>query len=96
MSSAPPTLRYRPDETEPLSAAIVAALSEAKGRDITDEECVLYDSIDPDALDGLFSGNGYRDTIKVEFTTHDAIVILWGNGHLTIEVQDLETDPDHE
>ena len=90
-----PTLRYTPDEDEPLSSAIVTAVSQAKGRDITEEECVLYDNIEPDALDGLFRMEGTDDTIKVEFTTHDAIVIVWGNGKVTVEVQDLEDDPNH-
>lgn len=95
MASELPTLEYTPDEDEPLSAAIIAALSEAKGRDVTEEECVLYDSIDPDALDGMFRQDGADDTIKVEFTTHEAIVVLWGNGRITINVQDLESDPHH-
>jgi hypothetical protein len=64
MSSPLPTLRYTPDEDESLSAAVVAALSEAKGRDVTEEECVLYDSVDSDALDTLFRQEGGEDTIK--------------------------------
>ena len=93
MSSQLPTLKYSPDEDEPLSSAIIEALSEAKGRDVTEDECVLYDSIDPDALDSMFRQDGDEDTIKVEFATHDAIVVLWGNGKITIDVQDLENDP---
>lgn len=96
MSNTIPTYQYTPDETESLSTAIVTALSEAKGRDITEDECVLYDSIDPEALDGLFRSNSDDDTIKVEFATHDAIVIIWGNGSITIQVEDLEDDPNHE
>ena len=96
MATSLPTLQYVPDDNEPLSVAIIRALSEAKGRDVTEEECVLYDSIDPDALDGLFREEGDEDTIKVEFTTHDAIVLLWGNGRITVEVQDMESDPNHE
>lgn len=87
--------RYTPDTGEPMSTAIVTALSEAKGRDITEDECVLYDSIDPEALDGMLRQNSADDTIKVEFTTHDAIVVVWGNGGITIEVKDLESDPTH-
>lgn len=94
--SALPTLRYRPDEDEDLSHAIVTALSKAKGRDVTKDECVLYRNIEPDALDMLFRQEGDEDTIKVEFTTHDAVVILWGNGDLSIEVQDFEDDPNHD
>ena len=95
MSTQLPTLKYTPDENEPLSSAIITALSEAKGRDVTEDECVLYDSIDPDALDAMFRQEGGEDTIKVEFATHDAIVVLWGNGTITIDVQDLEGDPHH-
>lgn len=95
MSSATPTTKYVPDDEEPLSTALVAALSEAKGRDVTKDECILYDSIDTDALDGLFRQERDGDTVKVEFATHDAIVIIWGDGMVTIEIQDLEDDPNH-
>lgn len=88
-------MRYTPAEDEPLSNAIVSALSEAKGRDVSEDGCVLYDTIDPDALDNIFRQERYDDTMKIEFTTHDAIVILWGNGKVWIEVEDLETDPHH-
>lgn len=95
MSSLTSPTEYVPDDDEPLSSAIVTALSEAKGRDITEDECVLYDTIDPEALDRMFRGDSDEDTIKVEFTTHDAIVLVWGNGRVTLEVQDLEADPNH-
>lgn len=95
MSPTPPTVEYVPDDEEPLSSAIITALSEAKGRDVTEDECVLYNSIDPEALDGMFRRRSDDDTVKVEFTTHEAIVLIWGNGTITIEVQDLENDPNH-
>lgn len=95
MTSKAPTLRYTPDDEEELSVAIVEALSAAKGRDITEDGCTLYRSIEPDALDMLFRQNGSEDTIKVEFTTHDAVVILWGNGDVSVEVHDFEDDPNH-
>lgn len=90
-----PTYDYKPEDDEALSTAIVTAVSEAKGRDITHDECVLYDSIDPDALDGMFRADSAADSIKVEFTTHDAIVVIWGNGQPTIQVEDLEADPNY-
>jgi len=86
-------VRYTPDADEPMSTAIVTALSEAKSRDVTEDECVLYDSIDPEALDEMFRQESADDTIKVEFTTHDAIVVVWGNGEVRIEVKDMESDP---
>lgn len=87
-------MQYTPESDECLSHAIVEAVSEAKGRDISDDDCALYDAIDPDALDGMFRAEREGDGVKIEFTTHDAIVILWGNGTVTIEVQDLEADRD--
>ena len=63
--------------------------------DITEHDCVLYNSIDPDALDGMFRRESGDDTVNVEFTTHDAIVSIWGNGMVTIEVMDLEDDPNN-
>ncbi|WP_149798969.1 HalOD1 output domain-containing protein [Halorubrum xinjiangense] len=96
MGTESPSQRYTPDEDESLSVAIITALSEVKGRDVTEEECVLYKSIDPGALDRMFREDGDENTIKVEFTTHDAIVILWGNGEISLEIQDMEADPSHE
>jgi hypothetical protein len=90
-----PTFDYKPEENESLSTAVVTAISRAKGRDITQDECVLYDNIDPDALNGMFREESEGDSIKVEFTTHDAIVVIWGNGRTTIQVQDLEADPNY-
>jgi len=85
--------RDGPAPDESMSTAIVTALSEAKGRDITRDECVLHDSVDPEALDGMLREGRNGDTIKVEFTTHDAIVVIWGSDQITIEVKDLESDP---
>jgi len=95
MSTEASTINYSPDEDEPLSVAIVTALSKAKGRDITEHDCVLYDNIDPEALDEMFREEGTDGSIKVEFATHDAIVLIWGSGDVTIQIQDLEDDPNH-
>lgn len=43
----------------------------------------------------LFRQQGTGDTIKVEFTTHETIVIIWGNNRPTIEVQNLEDDSNY-
>ena len=88
-------VRHPVDENESLSTAIISALSEAKGRDISRDDCVLYDTIDPDGLDSIFRQDGEGDNIKVEFATHGAIVVLWGNGRVTVEAQDLESNPNY-
>lgn len=97
MSAMPdvvPTV-YTPSEEENLSSALISALSEAKGRDVSEDACVLYDNIDTDALDGLLRADREGDTVKIGFTTHDAIVLVWRDDRLSIEVQDLEGDPTH-
>ena len=94
MAQVVPTV-YTPSDDEDLSSALISALSEAKGRDVSQDECVLYDSIDPDALDSLFRSGRDGDTIKIEFATHDAIVVVWRDSKLSIEVQDLESDPNY-
>lgn len=93
MQSQVKPAEYVPAADEDLSSAIVNALSEVKGRDVSEDHCVLYDSIDPDALDVLFSEERDGDTVKVEFATHDAIVVIWDDDGVVIEVQDLEGDP---
>jgi hypothetical protein len=95
MSPAIPTVRYRVGTNEDLSSAIIQAISEAKGRDVSEDSCALYDAVDPDALDGIFRQDRDGDNVKVEFATHDAIVVLWGGDGVTIDVQDLESNPNY-
>lgn len=95
MAQIVPTV-YAPDDDEDLSSALISALSEAKGRDVSEDECVLYDNIDPDALDTLFRSGRDSDTVKIEFATHDAIVVVWQDSCISIEVQDLESDPNYQ
>ncbi|MFC7177071.1 HalOD1 output domain-containing protein [Halosegnis marinus] len=55
----PPTTDYRayhdPDGTAKLSTAVTHALADAMEQDVTEAGFVLFDTIDPDALDRLFS-----------------------------------------
>jgi hypothetical protein len=94
MAQVVPTL-YTPDDDEELGSALVSALSEPKGRDVSQDECVRYDNVDPDALDSLLRSDRDDDTVKIEFATHDAIVVVWRDSQLSIEVQDLESDPNY-
>jgi hypothetical protein len=45
MAQVVPTV-YTPDDEE-LGSVLVSALSEAKGRDVSQDECVRYDNVDP-------------------------------------------------
>jgi hypothetical protein len=51
-------------ETEPLSHAVVVAVAEQNGVDPLDLNERLYDCIDPDALDALFTAEGACGTVQ--------------------------------
>ena len=47
-------VQHDPDGVADLTTTVVHALSDVMGRDVTDAGFVLYDCIDPDALDRIF------------------------------------------
>ena len=82
MSSDAERDRYHPSEDRSLSDAVLEA---QKGGDVTKEEFVLDDDIDPDALDRLFREDASPST-RVEFDTDDVAVALYGDGGVDITV----------
>ncbi|TYL40282.1 hypothetical protein CV102_01495 [Natronococcus pandeyae] len=59
--NAQDSFTYQSDPDQPLSEAIVSAISSAEGIDqleLADEYEPLYDAIDPTALDSLFHSSG--------------------------------------
>ncbi|WP_458191020.1 HalOD1 output domain-containing protein [Haladaptatus sp. NG-WS-4] len=65
---------------------VVEALEEHDGIDVDSGEWVLYDYINPDALDELFSHE--RNTISsVEFTVKGATVTVWQDGEVHAKVE---------
>jgi hypothetical protein len=46
------------DRETDLSIAVIEAIAEAKGIEPTELEATLYDAVDPDALDRLFTDRG--------------------------------------
>ncbi|RBI58286.1 hypothetical protein DMJ13_27470 [halophilic archaeon] len=58
------------------SSAVLEALAQHAGIDVDESDFRLYDVIDPDALDSLFSHQ--RDAnLSVEFDVRDATVTVW-------------------
>lgn len=79
-------LRYDWRDSEPLSTLIVTALADITGDSPTDLE-PLYDRIDPDALDRLFSPNpdgSLGAAGPVTFTFHGHEVTVERHGHVVI------------
>lgn len=75
------------DSEEPLSTAVIRAVADAADLEPAELGTPLYDQIDPDALDNLFSdrhngtprGNGH-----VVFTLLDYEVTVYSDGHVVV------------
>jgi len=71
--------------TEPLSHAVVVAVAEAKGVDPLDLNERLYDCIDPDALDTLFTTGAEDACGTVQFVMAGCHVAVSAEGRVTVE-----------
>jgi hypothetical protein len=74
-------------DEEPLSTAVVVALADAAGVDPAEIGTPLYDTIDPDALDNLFSDKldgSPRVGGQVVFTIRDYEVTVYSYGEIVV------------
>ncbi|WP_276300586.1 HalOD1 output domain-containing protein [Halorussus lipolyticus] len=75
------------DRDRPLSAAVVDAVADAADVDPAEIGTPLYDQIDPDALDNLFSDrhNGMpRGSGHVVFSLLDYEVTVYSDGYVVV------------
>jgi len=72
------------------SERVVESVAEAKGVDPVDLNPPLNDVVDLDALDALFSpvGGVPRSLGRVEFSYDGYVVVVEGNGSVTVEPAD--------
>lgn len=66
----------RADGTDP-SVAVIQVLAEARGVGVEEIEQPLYDIVDPDALDRLFTGRSHANVgsrVVFEFDAHEVTV----------------------
>lgn len=82
--------RYTPDQDRSLTDAVLDAIETHRGKDISSSDFVLYDDINPDALDKLFKHDAKPRT-RVTFDTDDVRVELYGDHGVEIEVRDRPT-----
>jgi hypothetical protein len=69
------------------STTIVRAVTEVAGRDLLDDDCVLYDVVDPDALNNLFADSHTgtaRMTGRVVFDLQGCRVEIHADGEHVI------------
>lgn len=75
------------ERREPLSAVVVEAVAEAADVDPAELGTPLYEQIDPDALDNLFSDrhNGMpRGSGHIVFELLDFEVTVYSDGHVVV------------
>lgn len=86
MPSESTPLRYHPDDDEPISLAIVRAISKVSDHDVATDGPILYRYIDPDALDRLSEHEVKGGLMAIEFTVGDMVVIVWDDGQTVIDI----------
>ena len=72
-------VRYDRGDNEPTSVAVASALAEYHGDDVTDASTLLYEYVDPEALDALFADRYDGESRRmgcVRFTVESATVVV--------------------
>lgn len=78
--------RYYPDEENvPLSVAIQEAVRAHERSSVLTDELDLYDHVDPEAMDSLFSETPGVE-ISVQFRRPPATISVWSDGGVDIRV----------
>lgn len=78
-----PPFRTQYSAEEPPSLAVCRALASIEGVEPTDLD-ILYESIDPDALDAIFDSPESKREVVVEFRAAGHRVIVESDGNITI------------
>ena len=71
--------RYVGDEEDSLSMAVVSAVAEAHNEDIIEQDWIINNDINTDALDGLFQGGHLNMTHR--FEADDTTVTIDADEH---------------
>lgn len=80
-------LYYEPDEEEELSTAVVTAVAQAHDEDVIEQQWVMSESINTDALDGLFQERNLRMTIQFEANSAIVTIIADPDGNPRIKIE---------
>lgn len=79
--------QYEPEESEPLSTAVVTAVAEAHDEDVLEQEWLISDDINTDALDGLFQENNLKMTLQFEADSTTATITADITGDPVIKIE---------
>ena len=79
--------RYEPPDDEPLSTAVVEAVAIAHDETVLDQEWLISDDINTDALDGLFQERNLKMTLQFEADTTTATITADASGNPMIKIE---------
>lgn len=69
----------------PPSFAVVQTIATIEGVEPTEVKFSLYDTVDPNALDSIFSDGETEDAVIATFYVEDYTVEIQDNGRITVE-----------
>lgn len=78
---------YEPDESETLSSAVVTAVANAHDEDVIEQEWVISEDINADALNGLFQERNLKMTLQFEADTTTATIDADRHGKPIIKIE---------
>lgn len=88
MDEDPERRRYYPvEEDVPLSEAVREAVAAHDDSSLSPDEFDLYDNINPDAIDMLFTDTADTD-VSVQIDLTNVTVSIWSDGGIDIRVTD--------
>lgn len=79
--------RYQPGEGERLSIAVVSAVAQAHHEDVIEQNWIVSNEINPDALDGLFQEGNLNMTLRFEADTTTVTIDADDEGNPVIEIE---------
>ena len=79
--------RYEPNEGESLSMAVVSAVALAHNEGVLEQDWIINNDINPDALDGLFQDEHLNMTLRFEADTTTVTIDADEHGNPVIEIE---------
>lgn len=79
--------RYTPEDDESLSMAVVSAVAQAHHEDIIEQDWLIANDINPDALDNLFQEGNLNMTLRFEADSTTATIDADEHGNPAIEIK---------
>ena len=79
--------RYEPPDDEPLSTAVVEAVAIAHDETVLDQEWLISDDINTDALDMLFEDQKLNMSLQFEADSATVTIVADEHGNPVITIQ---------